>query len=57
MTGPEHYAMAEECLNTASELDAADALSTRLFWLSAAQTHAMLALTAATVQPWGEVIR
>ena len=50
MTGPEHFRRAEELAATAHKLlDQVDGQITAGVWAAVAQTHAVLALAAATV--------
>jgi hypothetical protein len=49
MTGPEHYRTAEELLGDAVEAPAGS--DEELYFIGAAQTHATLALAAATALP------
>jgi hypothetical protein len=63
MTGPEHYLNAESDIDHAARASDKGREQDVAYWLGCAQVHAILALTAATANPfdhqngWSEVTR
>jgi hypothetical protein len=49
MTGPEHYAQAENCARQGCDADERGAQADAMAWFALGQLHATLALTAAVV--------